>query len=66
MTYGSVGGGELLLVCRKNSTATLSSVQRGLALDNRLTRSGGATASAGANLGNGIPVVRHVEVVRVW
>ena len=46
MTYGGVGGGELLLVCCENGTAALSSVQRGLALDDRLTRSGGATAGA--------------------
>ena len=61
--YSSVGGGELLLVCRNDSTAALSGVQRTLALDNGLTGTGSATTSAAANLGNRVPVVRHVGVV---
>lgn len=61
MTYGSVGSGELLLVGRNDSTAALSGVQRTLALDNGLAGTGGATTSAAANFGNGVPVFRHVD-----
>jgi hypothetical protein len=62
-TYGGVGGGELLLVCRDDSTAALGGVQRTLALDNSLAGSSSATTSAAANLGNGVPVFRHVDYV---
>lgn len=58
--YCGVGGGKLLLVCRDDSAAALSGVQRTLALHNGLARAGSATTSAAANLGNGVPVFRHV------
>lgn len=36
-------------------------VQRGLTLYDRLARSSGAATSAAADLGDGVPVVRHDE-----
>lgn len=58
-TY-SIGRSELLL-CGNNSSTSLRSVQRRLALDDSLAGSSGTTTSAAANLGDGVPVLRHVE-----
>lgn len=66
-TYGSVGGRELLLIRGDDSAAALSGVQCALALNNGFTGSCGTTAGAAANLGNGVPVVRHfVCVGELW
>lgn len=63
--YGGVRSRELLLVCGDDGAATLGGVQCALALDNRLAGSGGTTASAATDLGDGVPVVRHVVCVLV-
>jgi hypothetical protein len=57
-TY-SIGGRELLL-CGDDGAAALGSVERGLALYNSLARSTSGAASSATDLGNGVPVFRHI------
>ena len=56
-TY-SIGCGELLL-SRNNASATHGCVEGTLALDDRLAGSSRAATSAGADLGDAVPVVAH-------
>lgn len=57
MAY-SIGTGVLLL-SRNDAAASGRCVESALALDDSLAGSTAAAASAGSNLGNGVPVVTH-------
>lgn len=58
MAY-DITGSEFLL-CTDDSTGTLSSVQSALATDDSLTLRG-PSARLAPDLGDGVPIVRHVE-----
>ena len=58
-TYG-VGTGVLLL-SGENTTAALSSIESALSADDGLALGVSRSTDLGANLGNVVPVLRHVE-----
>ena len=58
MTYRIAGG--VLLLCRDDRTASLGGIEAALSTDDRLAHAAGAARLA-TDLGNGIPVVRHLE-----
>lgn len=57
-TYG-ITGLELLLCC-DDASAALCCVQSGFATDDSLALSTATGANLAADLGNGVPVVRHL------
>jgi hypothetical protein len=56
-TYG-VRRGEFLFRCDDGAGAS-GSVERGFALNDGLTRTGGATAGTATNFGDGVPFFSH-------
>jgi len=58
MTYRIAGG--VLLLCGHDRTASLSGVEGALSTHNGLAHAAGA-ASLAPDLGDGIPIVRHID-----